>query len=370
MDVNCVIIGGGIIGLLTARELAAAGLRVTVVERTVCGQESSWAGGGILAPLEPWRLPRTLKPLLAWSRMLWPDLAAELHAETGCDPEWIASGCLVLDPSAEAMAWASREGADAEPVSGARLAELEPGLARSFSSAIWLPGVAQARNPRLLRAVRLSVLARGVNLVENVGTLRLLVRSGSVTGVWADGREIMADATIIAAGAWSGQIMAEVGLELRVRPVRGQMILYPPILASPKRILMHGDRYLVPRRDGRVLAGSTVEDVGFDRSVTADARHTLMAAAAGMIPALAGRPIERQWAGLRPAAPGGIPYICQVDSVPGLFVNTGHYRNGVTLAPASARVLTDLLLERTPAVDPRSFAYDAQRGDHSSAAGD
>lgn len=361
---NCVIVGGGIIGLLTARELAGSGVAVTVVERGECGQESSWAGGGILSPLYPWRLPGVLKPLLDASLALWPGLAAELKEETDCDPEWTRSGLLILgtDAAPERLLWATAHGVPMELVRGAALRELEPEV--GAEAALWLPTVAQVRNPRLLRALRLSLIRRRVRIAEHTEVTGLLLEEGRVAGVQTAAGAFRADRTVIASGAWSGSLLHRHGISMPIVPVRGQMLVHAPGPLRLRRMLLQDDCYLIPRRDGRILVGSTVEYVGFDKSTTEEARDRLRQAAAKLVPGLTRLQLERQWAGLRPAAPEGVPYICPIPAAPGLFVNTGHFRNGVALAPASARLMADMILRRPPCVDARPFSTgeDPDRG--------
>ncbi|HEM47619.1 MAG TPA: FAD-dependent oxidoreductase, partial [Alphaproteobacteria bacterium] len=164
-----------------------------------------------------------------------------------------------------------------------------------------------------------------------------------------------ADTVVVAGGAWSAEIMREM-IPLDVVPVRGQMLLFRAAPETLHRILLQEGRYVIPRRDGRVLAGSTLEYVGYDKSVTEQARAELWEAAVRLVPALADCPVENHWSGLRPGSPEGIPFIGKVGNISGLYVNAGHFRNGVVLGPASARLLADLILERSPIVDPAPYA--------------
>jgi glycine oxidase len=196
--------------------------------------------------------------------------------------------------------------------------------------------------------------------------VRGLARSGSrVTGVAVAGGGLEADAVLVTAGAWSGGLLEGVGLRLPVRPIRGQMLAFAGEPGRVRRIVLAGGRYVIPRRDGHVLVGSTLEDAGFERATTAAAREDLAAAAARIVPGLAELPLARHWAGLRPGSPDGVPWIGPVEGVPGLFVNVGHYRNGVVLGPASARLAADLILGRSPILDPAPYAVARPRaGDY------
>ncbi|MHB1567488.1 MAG: glycine oxidase ThiO [Acidiferrobacter sp.] len=352
------VIGGGIIGLLTARELAAAGRTVIVAEREGVGRAASWAGGGILSPLHPWRYAEAVTALVSESQRVYPGLCRALTVATGIDPEWNPCGLLRAgaDETALAMAWASRIGvalsAQAiEDLSAAR------GLALTGPS-LWMPEVAQVRSPRLLQALAADVRHRGVILYEQAPVEALSWRQGRITGLRIGGEECAATMVVVAAGAWSGQFLARYGLTLPVAPVQGQMIALATPVDTLTTMVLQGTRYLIPRRDGLILVGSTLEEVGFERAVTVAARDELMACAQAIMPGLADWPVVHHWAGLRPASPAGIPFIGEHPELRGLYVNTGHFRNGIVLAPASARLLADLMLGRSPWLAPELYALD------------
>ena len=353
-----IIAGGGLIGLLTARELHQAGASVTVVERGATGQESSWAGGGILSPLYPWRAPAAVTALVGWSQGHYPLLARTLAAETGLDVEWLQNGLLVLDvdEQARALAWAHQSGVRLNLIKRAEIVQHEPQIDAALAAeAVWLPDVAQIRNPRLLKALRQSLLASGVIIKEHSEIKGLIAGAGRIQGVETASGSIMASKVVVATGAWSDNLLKSQGFSGEIMPVRGQMILFRAAPGLVSRIVIHKDHYVVPRRDGRVLAGSTVEYAGFDKSTTPQALLELRQAAVALVPALAECEIEHHWAGLRPGtaeARNGVPYIGEHPRVRGLYVNTGHFRNGVVMAPVSARLLADIIFERTPVVDP------------------
>ncbi len=353
------VIGGGLLGMLTARELALAGRSVVLLERNAVGRESSWAGGGILSPLHPWRYPDAVTQLARWGQSRYPELCRALAHDTGIDPEWTQSGLLWLSTQEkpEALAWASREGYDLRWLEGeAALRACEPAIAGGFSQAMWMASVGQVRNPRLLQAARADLVRLGVEIRESVEVQGFVTREGRLRAlVTADG-ELPAERAVVASGAWSGHLLAQTGLALPIRPVRGQMVLFKAEPGLLTRMVMHEDRYVIPRRDGRILAGSTVEDVGFEKQTTEEALAALRAAALAIVPDLERFPIEHHWAGLRPGSPTGIPYVGEHAHIRGLFVNAGHYRNGVVLGLASTRLIADLMLARSPILDPAPYA--------------
>ena len=322
------IIGGGIIGMLSARELALAGASTTLIEMGRTGQESSWAGGGILSPLHPWRYPEPVNALATWSQRHYPELVGELAADTGIDAEWSQSGLLVLDDGeqAQALDWGTRWSQPVEAIDRSEVAQLEPAIGDPPPGGLWLPRVAQVRNPRLVKALRADLQHRGVHLVEETRIERLLIRNGRVAGVTTANGEIAGDRVLVCTGAWSGQLLQELGLALPVQPVLGQMILFRTTPGTLTRITLCESRYSIPRRDGRILFGSTLEHIGFDKRTTSEARDALRRAARSLFPVLARTPIERHWAGLRPGSPDGIPFIGSHPEIGGLYVNTGHFR--------------------------------------------
>lgn len=353
-----VVIGGGIIGLLTARELALAGMAVSVVDQGRIGAEASWAGGGILSPLYPWRYAEPVNQLASWSQIHYPGLATALIQEGGIDPEWTRSGVLVLDPEehALAMSWAKAHDLPCEEIDAPACNTLEPALQVPNASALWFPELAQIRNPRLVKSLAESCERNGIQLLESTPVNGIILRGQQVTAVKTATAHLTADAVVVASGAWSARLLAGLGLRLPIRPVRGQMIMYHGEPGQIRHINLYEGHYLIPRRDGRILVGSTLEEVDFDKSTTDAARQSLVEFATNLFPFLTPLAIEQQWAGLRPGSPHGIPYICSVSGMGGLFLNTGHYRNGVVLGYASARLMADLILEREPILPIEPYA--------------
>lgn len=353
-----VIIGAGIAGLMTAWELARAGRRVAVLERGQPGREASRAAAGILAPLPPWRYPPALLALTDWSRQVWPALAHELEQRSGLPVDYTASGLLYFhEPDFAAAAdWATSRGVVLETLTAAEVARHESALTANPRPALRLPGVAQVTPGRLLRALQEAVLAAGVRILPHAEVRALRTANGRITGVECEDGAWSAEHTVLCAGAWSAALLAPLGVVLPVEPVRGQILQYaaPPGLVG--HILLEDGKYLVPRREGKILVGSTREHVGFDKTTTDAGAAELTAAAERLLPLLAQAGVTRHWAGLRPGNPDQLPFIGGYPELPGLIVNTGHYSTGIVAAPAAARLVADLLLARQPALNPAPYS--------------
>ena len=321
--------GAGALGLATAEALLRQGDDVTILERGSVGRESSWAGGGILSPLCPWDYPDEVTRLALHGMKLFAGFAETLHQSTGIDPEYLRSGMLVLPPFdvQAAMQWCAAHGMRAE--------EREGGLL--------LPDVAQARNPRLLQALRARVEKLGGHIVEQCEVREIISAAGQVGHLATTQGNFSADAFIVTAGAWSKALLGESALKADIKPIRGQMLLFKFDVPPVQHIVLQKDIYLIPRRDGHLLLGSTREDVGFDKSTTGEARAMLLQRGMELLPVLRDMPVIRHWAGLRPGSPGNIPTIGRHPQLENLYINSGHYRYGVTMSPASVEVLLNTM---------------------------
>ena len=359
MSKQVVVVGGGVIGLLTAFNLAAKVGHVVVCDQGEVGRESSWAGGGIVSPLYPWRYSPAVTALAHWSQDFYPQLGERLFASTGVDPEVHTTGLywLDLDDEAQALAWAEREQRPLRAVDISAAYDAVPVLGPGFKRAVYMAGVANVRNPRLVKSLKAALLAMpNVTLREHCQITGFAQQGGRVTGVHTADGVLAADEVVLSAGAWSGDLLRTLGLALPVEPVKGQMILFKCAEDFLPSMVLAKGRYAIPRRDGHILVGSTLEHAGYDKTPTGDALQSLKASAVELLPELEGATVVAHWAGLRPGSPEGIPYIGPVPGHAGLWLNCGHYRNGLVLAPASCQLFTDLLTGAEPIIDPAPYA--------------
>ena len=363
MTAHTVVVGGGVSGLSAALALLRRGRRVTVLERGRAGGESSWAGGGILAPLLPWDYSEAVNALALRSMAAYADWVAEIEAASGLSAEFWRCGMLALAVPLpqQALAWCAAHGMAAEREAPTGLSSLSPSLPLlgGGGNSIWLPDVAQARNPRLVAALRAAVEKLGGTVREHCEAVGVETRGGRVAGVRTPAEVFAADSVVLATGAWAGLGIAGLTAAPQIRPIRGQMLLFKLEPGALGTILYRNGLYLIPRRDGHVLVGSTLEDAGFDKTTDAATCQRLHDEAASLLPDLAGLEPIRHWAGLRPGSPDNIPVIDRHPDFDNVFVNVGHYRYGVTMAPASAELLADLIEGKAPALDPAPYRWQA-----------
>lgn len=358
---ECIVIGGGVIGMMTARALHLSGMKVLLLERGPLGGESSWAGGGIISPLYPWRYQSSVNILAQHSKTLYPDLVEQLQDESGVDCELIQSGLLFVDQNEkeQALSWAQQWSEDVQYIADQKtVLSIEPALGNEVEQALWMPEVMQVRNPKIIKALRGSFDRLAIDYREHTQVQEIIVRAGRVTGVRVADEVLAADRVIVAGGAWSAGLIDAVQ-HVDVEPVKGQMIMFKGEPDLIKRIVLSDGHYIIPRRDGRVLAGSTLEKAGFDKTTSDSALQSLRETAAALAPVLGSLPVERQWAGLRPGTDNGVPYVCAIDDVEGLYLHAGHYRNGIVLGPASVQLITELILNKETFCDASPYKVTA-----------
>ncbi len=376
---DCCIIGGGVIGLSIARELAGRGLRVRVLARDRGRDTASWAAAGIFPPAPTWPGAPPGDLLTAWSDRLHREWAETLREETGIDNELRPAGGLHLAADAqglerlrEAAADWQRRGAACEWLARETIARIEPSLAATIDGGrivggYLLPEEMSIRPPRHLAALEASCRRRGVEITAGAAVTGIKVRGRHVEGVATTGEIVQAETYCLAAGAWSEALARPLGLTFATRPIRGQIVL----LALPQQVLGRvvnvGLNYLVPRDDGRLLVGSTLEDAGFAKETTAEAIDWLLDFAHEVLGDLPSARMEQAWAGLRPGSADGLPTIGQVPGIANAFVAAGHFRAGLHQSTGTAVLLADLMAGAAPAIDPTPF--DPARPSATAAAG-
>ena len=364
---DCLIIGGGVVGLSLAWELAGCGLKVHVVERGQPGREASWAGAGILPAARRTPGGSPLEQLSALSRRLHAEWAQRLACETGIDTGFRVCGELHVARTAEAVARVQQEAREWEAAdlrverpTVAELLKQEPALAGDrrlpgILSAVWLPEAAQIRNPRHLQALVVACQQRGVRLTSNAAVEDVAIRGGRMEEVMTAAGRFAAERFVLCAGAWTEALLARLGHALPLKPIRGQMVLMKLPLQVLSCIVQETPHYLVPRDDGRILVGSTLEDVGLDKRTTAEAIAELTTFAHSIIPALREASIEQFWAGLRPGSTLPNPLIGPLANYDNVLVAAGHFRWGLYLSPATAVLLRQLMQGDKPDIPLTEF---------------
>jgi glycine oxidase len=363
---DALVVGGGVIGAAVVFSLARAGLAVTLLERGELAGQASSAAAGMLAPVSESAAGDVLLRAGCESLGLFPALVAELREASRIDPELVASGCLRVpadDAEAEALARRAREEAPLglSWLLPGELAQLAPGLAPAARArgALFCAREAHVRPPLLTRAFAAAAAAHGARIETGVA-VRGLLRSGErVCGVASSAGERPAGLVVLCPGSFAAECAAWIGPGVRIpiEPVRGQIVALEA--AAPRSIVWGRDAYLVPKLDGSLVVGATVERVGFDARVTAGGVERLLAGARALLPETAGARFLGASAGLRPDTPDHLPLVGAWPGAPGLLIAAGHYRNGVLLAPLTGQLVADGVLGkgwREPAFDPARFA--------------
>jgi glycine oxidase len=371
-----VIVGGGVIGLAVARALALRGIcDVLLIERSSLGAESSFAAAGMLAPQAEADRADDFFDLACRSRDLYPAFAAALLEETGIDIELETSGTLYLAFNDEDAAelekryqWQSKAGLALEIMGGEDARRLEPGISETVCAALKFPFDTQVENRRLISALAAATQKLGVRLVTGTSVTALKTDFRGVAGVETSRGFVGTETVVIAGGAWtsllgltalSGQITSDKTLpNLCIEPVRGQMLCFEATPQIARHVIYTPRGYIVPRRDGRLLAGSTTEQAGFDRRVTAAGIGSILTAALEICPQIGALPLIASWAGLRPRAADGLPVLGPYAEIEGLFYATGHYRNGILLAPVTGELVAGAIVDKIASTSLSIFSPD------------
>jgi glycine oxidase len=364
---DTLILGGGVIGLSLAYELARHGQRVRVLDRGQPGREASWAGAGILPACKFRTRAEPREWLAGYSSQLHAEWAERLRAETGINNGYRRCGGIYLADSNAAAGellticeqW-RREGLDAKWLHAADLDKAEPALATAYdrfplAGAAIVAEEAQIRSPRHLRALIAACQQRQVDICPGSEVFDFEMNGDRISKVHTSIGELEAPNIVITAGAWSGALAGRLGINLPTKPIRGQIALLDcgrPIL---NQVINLGRRYLVPRSDGRLLVGSTEEDVGFDRRTTAESIRELLDLATRLSPALKSAMVERFWSGFRPSSATESPYLGRLPNLSNAYIAAGHYRHGLWLSTGTAVVMTRVIRGESPGVDLSPF---------------
>jgi len=352
---DVVVVGAGIVGCSVAYELARAGAKCLLLDRQDVGQEASWASAGVITHPGPGKSPYAKLRRAGHGHFV--QFAEELQSQSSIDFEYLKTGTIepifTEEEDEEAKGWEKefhKSGLPMQRMTPAEAIDAEPHIAQDLLAAYFHENDHQIRNPRFMRALAEAATRHGTELLLHQPVRKLLLDGSKVVGVQTEPETIHAGKTIIAAGAWSGELTETVGFSLPVEPVRGQVVLLegPP---SHLRYQVHAqDVFCIPRADGKVLVCATVErNAGFHKRVTADGVRFLLSTGLRIAPGLKDLSMVGSWAGLRPyAARRGGPFIGPVTGLENLLIASGHYRNGVVLGPITGKLLKELLLDGEP----------------------
>ena len=358
------IIGGGVIGLSIARQLRRKGVeKITILERGQIGREASYAAAGMLAPHAETDQADDFFRLCHDSNKLYPDFAGQLLDETGVDIELDKSGTLYLAFSEtdskeirQRFSWQRAAGLGVEHLSAEQARKIEPFVSPDVREALFFPNDWQVENRRLLRALQKYAVLNQIEIIENAEVKRLLITGGKIAGAQTASQTFTVQTIVLATGAWTSFIDADGFTLPKIKPLRGQMISYQTAKRLFRRVMYSPRGYLVPRLDGRILVGATVEDVGFDRATTAAGIEFLRENALEIAPSLVNLNVAEQWTGLRPFAADGLPIIGALPGVENLHIAAGHHRNGILLAPLTAELLAEAIVTRTESERLKMFS--------------
>jgi glycine oxidase len=363
---DVVIVGGGVIGLAVARALAQRGLHnLLLIERAGLGAESSSAAAGMLAPQAEADRPDDLFNLTCQSRDMYPAFAAALREETGIDVEFETTGTLYLafnEHDATELEgrykWQSKAGLPISILSADEARQHEPSISDEVQLALKFPMDTQVENRRVLAALATSNEQLGVKLATETTVTSLKFDYDKVCGLETSRGFVATDQIVIAGGAWSSMLPDKALPDLGIEPVRGQMLCFAANPQIFSHVIYSPRGYLVPRRDGRLLAGSTTEHAGYDKRVTAAGMKSITSAALEISPRVGSLALTASWAGLRPRAADGLPVLGPCAEIAGVFYATGHYRNGILLAPITAEVIAEAIVNKVSSRSLNIFSPD------------
>jgi len=340
---------------------------VLLIERNSLGAESSSAAAGMLAPQAEANRAHEFFHLTCQSRDLYPAYAAALLSETGIDIQLETTGTLYLaftehdeDELRRRYRWQSEAGLPIEKLTAVEVRRLEPAINEQVRSAIKFPLDAQVENRRLISALAAANERLGVRVELGTTVISLRIERDNVTGIETSRGFVATNAVVIAAGAWSSQLSAadKALPDLRIKPVRGQILCFDPKPQLARHVIYSQRGYLVPRRDGRLLAGSTTEHAGFEKQVTAAGVYSILSAAMEIAPQVASLSLTDSWAGLRPRAADTLPVLGPCAEIGGVYYATGHYRNGILLAPITGELIAGAIVDKVFPAELEIFSPD------------
>ncbi|MGI8898961.1 MAG: glycine oxidase ThiO [Pyrinomonadaceae bacterium] len=368
---DVVVIGGGVIGLSIARALSLRGVNdVLLVERARLGAEASSAAAGMLAPQAEADVADDFFNLCCQSRDMYPTFVAALREETGIDSELDRTGTLYLAFTEQDQReieqrydWQLRAGLTVQKLNSSGARTLEPCISESVGGALKFPNDIQVENRRLLSALVATNEKLGVRFMTATTVESIRINRGRIEGAETSRGFVSTEKIVVSAGAWSSFIKVPdaVAPNPRIEPVKGQMVCFdsadsPPSIA--RHVIYSPRGYLVPRRDGRVLAGSTTEQAGFDKEVTASGVHSILSNALEISPRISDLPLIGVWAGLRPRSQDSLPVLGPCAEIQGLVFATGHYRNGILLAPITGELIAGAIVDKVVSPDLHAFGPD------------
>lgn len=365
---DVLVLGGGVIGLSIAEACAGAGLEVVLLERGRLGSEATNAAAGMVPAAHDHPESSPYERLKGRGSDLFPELSRRLLEATGIDNgfhrvtaiELAHDGATAEELRLERQEW-SAQGVTWRELGTAELGKIAPAVEIGVETAYALETYGLFEPARHVEALAASCRGSGGRVVEGAGHCHLELEGERVVGASSEkGERFSAGTTVVAAGAWSGRLLEPLGIALDSHPMRGQVVVLRPPTPLVEQIVLWGRRYLVPRPGGRLILGSTEEDVGFDKACTAGSVEKMLRQALEVVPGLAGATLESTWAGLRPGSPDGLPSLGPADGYDGLLIATGHYRLGLMMAPSTAEVIRHLLQGQEPpmeigAFDPHRF---------------
>lgn len=365
ISVEVLIIGGGVIGLTLARALRKRGIEeIAVVDKGKFGREASFAAAGMLSPQVEADKDDYFFRFCLEANQIYPDFVGDLEEETGIKVDFDMEGTFLIafcEEEAEKLRkryeWQKKAGLKVEILQARQIRKLEPFISPNVFEALFFPDNGQLENRKLIAALEKYARLNKVQLISNTEIVKVSFEKGKIIAQTKKGQSFSAEKIVLATGAFTSCLEIEgIRSLLNVRPIRGQMIAFQATQRFFRRVIYTERGYIVPRNDGRILVGATVEDVGFDKSVTEVGVHFLLNIGREVSPALSNLKLRDKWAGLRPMAEDACPIIGEVPGFENLFVATAHYRNGILLAPITAEILADKLVKNLESKYLREFS--------------